>query len=352
MKKTRKKFVILCSMIMLLSLVLGCGKSNNKKNGNENIATSNTTSTQDDENESTTAQKKMYTIGVSQFATHDALDAAYKGFVDGLAEKGYKEGENVTFKLQNAQGEQSNCVTIASTLVNSKPDLILAIATPSAEALANETKDIPILVTAVTDPASSGLVESNEAPGGNVTGTSDLNPIKEQLDLLMELAPNTKKLGFLYSSSEPNSEYQIDIADNFAKDLNLKTERYTISALNDIEQVIQSAVGKIDALYIPTDNTLASGMATVAMVANANKIPVICGEAGMVNNGGLATYGLNYYNLGKQTADMAIKILEGKAKPADMPIEYLKKIELVINEATADELGITIPDDLLAKMNE
>lgn len=326
MKRTKKAISTLCILALAVISLTGCGS---KKNSN-----------------------KTYKIGVSQFTTHDALDAAYDGFIDGLAEAGYKDGDNIEIDFQNAQGEPSNCNTIASKLVNDNPDLILAIATPAAQSLVNVTQDIPILVTAVTDPESSGLVDTNEAPGCNVTGTSDLNPIKDQMDLLMQLAPATTKVALLYSSSEANSKFQIDIAAEAAKDLGLETVEATVSNTNDIEQVVQSLVGKVNAIYIPTDNTLASGMSTVAMVANANKIPVICGESGMVENGGLATYGLNYYNLGKQTAAMAVKILTGESKPADMPIEYLENMDLCINEDVANQLGITIPDDLKAKMNQ
>lgn len=326
MKRTKKAISTLCILALAVISLTGCCS---KKNSN-----------------------KTYKIGVSQFTTHDALDAAYDGFIDGLAEAGYKDGDNIEIDFQNAQGEPSNCNTIASKLVNDNPDLILAIATPAAQSLVNVTQDIPILVTAVTDPESSGLVDTNEAPGCNVTGTSDLNPIKDQMDLLMQLAPATTKVALLYSSSEANSKFQIDIAAEAAKDLGLETVEATVSNTNDIEQVVQSLVGKVNAIYIPTDNTLASGMSTVAMVANANKIPVICGESGMVENGGLATYGLNYYNLGKQTAAMAVKILTGESKPADMPIEYLENMDLCINEDVANQLGITIPDDLKAKMNQ
>ena len=326
MKRTKKAISTLCILALAVISLTGCGS---KKNSN-----------------------KTYKIGVSQFTTHDALDAAYDGFIDGLAEAGYKDGDNIEIDFQNAQGEPSNCNTIASKLVNDNPDLILAIATPAAQSLVNVTQDIPILVTAVTDPESSGLVDTNEAPGCNVTGTSDLNPIKDQMDLLMQLAPATTKVALLYSSSEANSKFQIDIAAEAAKDLGLETVEATVSNTNDIEQVVQSLVGKVNAIYIPTDNTLASGMSTVAMVANANKIPVICGESGMVEKCGLATYGLNYYNLGKQTAAMAVKILTGESKPADMPIEYLENMDLCINEDVANQLGITIPDDLKAKMNQ
>ena len=326
MKRTRKVLSTMCILTLVVTALTGCSS---KKDSD-----------------------KTYKIGVSQYTTHDALNAAYDGFIDGLAEAGYKEGENIEIDFQNAQGEASNCNTIASKLVNDNPDLILAIATPAAQSLVNLTQDIPIVVTAVTDPEESGLVATNEAPGGNVTGTSDLNPIKEQMALLQQLVPTAKKIAILYCSSEDNSKFQAELAAEAAANIGIETIEATVSNTNDIEQVVQSLVNKVDAIYAPTDNIIASGMSTVSMIANANGIPVICGESGMVEKGGLATYGLNYYNLGKQTAAMAIKILTGEAKPADMPIEYLENVELTINEDVAAELGITIPDDLKAEMNK
>lgn len=291
---------------------------------------------------------KTYKIGVCQLVQHDALDSTYQGFVDALAEAGFVEGENLTIDYQNASGEQANCVTIASKLVNDQNDLILAIATQAAQACANATSDIPILVTAVTDPAASGLVTSNDAPGKNVTGTSDLNPITEQMDLLLKLVPDAKKVAVLYCSSETNSKIQADMAIEAGKAIGLTVTEETVSNSNEIQQVVQSLADKVDAIYAPTDNMIAAGMATVAMVANENGIPVICGESGMVENGGLATYGINYYELGKMTGIQATKILAGQSNPADMPIEYLdsSKLEISINKKTAEKLKIEIPADL------
>lgn len=292
------------------------------------------------------AEEKVYKIGICQLSEHVALDAAYEGFVDGLEEAGYVDGENIEIDYQNAQGDQSNCPTIASKLVNDQSDLILAIATPAAQACANATEEIPILVTAVTDPAASGLVEDNTAPGSNISGTSDLTPVKEQVDLMMQLLPDTEKIAILYCSSESNSEIQAELAMEAAEELGIETIEATVSNSNEIQQVVQNLIGKADAIYAPTDNIIAAGMQTVSLVANPAGLPIICGEEGMVKNGGLATNGINYYNLGKQTAAMAVKILEGEAEPATMPIEYLEDVETVINAATAEELGIEIPEDL------
>ncbi len=289
---------------------------------------------------------KVIKIGVVQLVEHVALDASYKGFVDGLAEAGYVDGQNIAIDYENAQGEQANCVTIAQKLINDKDDLILAIATPAAQAVANLTKDIPVLVTAVTDPASAKLVVSNEKPETNVTGTSDLTPVEKQIELLKKILPNAKKVGLVYCSSEQNSIFQINIAKSACDKNGLAYVEATVSNSNEIQQVVQSLVGKVDALYVPTDNMLAAGMATVAMVANPAKLPVICGEEGMVKAGGLATYGINYYELGKQTAKQAVAILKDGAKPAEMPIEYLDKCDLTVNQDTAKAIGITMPADL------
>lgn len=289
-----------------------------------------------------------FTIGVNQFVKHAALDASYQGFIDALADAGYVDGEKIKIDYQNAQGDQSNANTIATKLVNDNNDLILAIATPSAQAVANATKDIPVLVTAVTDPAGSGLVASNDAPGGNVSGTSDLTPIRNQIELLTKLVPGAKHIAILYCSSESNSKIQAEMAIEAATEFGLTSEEATVSNSNEIQQVVQSLVGKVDAIYAPTDNIIAAGMPTVALVANNNGIPVICGEEGMVDAGGLATYGIDYYKLGRLTGEQAVKIIEGKADTATMPIEYLPDEEyaLKINQEVADQLGITIPEDL------
>ncbi len=285
-------------------------------------------------------------IGVLQLIEHVALDQAYEGFVAGLKDAGYVDGENISIDYQNAQGEQANCVTIAQKFVNDDVDLILAIATPAAQAAANLTDSIPILVTAVTDPESAKLVESNEMPGRNVSGTSDLTPVAAQMELLVDLVPSAKTVGLLYTSSEQNSIFQIELAKKALDELGLDYVEATVSNSNEIQQVTQSLVGKVDAIYSPTDNLIAAGMATVGMVAMEANLPVICGEEGMTMTGGLATYGINYYNLGMQTGAQAVRILKDGANPAEMPIEYLSSGELVINEAFADAIGITIPSDL------
>lgn len=291
--------------------------------------------------------KKVTKIGIVQLVEHPALDASYQGFVDGLKDAGYIDGENIKIDYQNAQGEQANCVTIAQKLVSDRDDLILAIATPAAQAVANLTTEIPVLVTAVTDPETAHLVNSNKLPGTNVTGTSDLTPCAAQMDLLKRLIPDAKKVAMLYSSSEENSRFQVNLAKEACDKIGLSYVDATVSNTNEVQQVVQSLVGKVDAIYTPTDNMVASCMATVSMVANEAKIPVIVGEDGMVQGGGLATYGINYYELGKQTAVMAVDILKNGKKPAEMPIQYLNTCDFSYNKDTAELLGISIPVELL-----
>lgn len=287
-----------------------------------------------------TAEGTTYKIGILQLVQHTALDAANEGFIAALDEAGIQ----YDLDSQNASGDQSACQTVASKFANDKKDLILAIATPAAQAVAGAVTDTPVLITAVTDPAESGLVDDNQKPGGNVTGTSDLTPVKEQIDLLKQILPDAKKVGILYCSAESNSEIQEQMAREAIEAAGMTSQDFTVSSSNEIQTVVQSMVGKVDAIYAPTDNTIAAGMTTVGMVAGDNNLPVICGESGMVDNGGLATYGIDYYQLGYMTGQQAVRILTEGASPADMPIEYLpvEKCELTVNEETAATLGIDV----------
>lgn len=290
---------------------------------------------------------KTYKIGVVQLVEHNALDAANKGFVDGLKERGYEQGKNVEFDQQNAQADQSNLQNIAQRFVSGKMDLICAIATPAAQTVANATKDIPIVGTAITDYVGAKLAASNEKPGGNITGTSDMNPIKEQIDLLLKIKPEAKTIGTIYCSSEVNSEVQIKAMQEYAESKGLTVKVATISTVNDLQQAAQSLVGSVDAFYEPTDNIVASAMPTLVAITDPAKIPVICAEPNMVKAGGLATYGIDYYKLGVQTGHMAADILEGKSKPADMSIEMAKDLKVTVNKADAARLGFTLPEDVL-----
>ena len=317
------KNIIIILSIILLSFSVSCSKSK--------------------------SSDSKFKIGILQLVEHAALDEASQGFIDGLKEAGFEDGKNLIIDYQNAQGEQANCITIAQKFINDRSDLILAVATPAAQAIANMTKDIPILITAVTDPADSKLVADNNAPGGNVTGTSDLTPVEAQIELLKEIIPNVKTVGLLYCSSEQNSVFQINIAKKKLDAMGIKYIDIAISNLNEIQQVIQNVIGKVEAIYTPTDNMIANGMATVALMTEPAKLPVICGEGGMTMLGGTATYGINYYELGKLTSTQAVSILKGDKKTSEMPIEYLQKFDLVVNTNMIESIGLTIPESLYNK---
>jgi len=293
-----------------------------------------------------TAENEKKTIGIIQYVEHNALDAAREGFIKALSDNGYVDGENIILDIQNAQADQSNLATISDRFVSNKVDLVLAIATPAAQSIAGKTKEIPILGTAITDYVAAKLVNSNEITGGNVSGTTDMNPIKEQIDLLVKLVPDAKTVGVLYTSSEENSRVQAKIAKEAIEALGLTYTEVTVTNSNDVQQATQSIVDKCDAIYLPTDNIIASSMPVIYGITSQSKTPVICGESGMVENGGLATLGINYYDLGYKTGLMAIKILKGEALPATMPIESADKFDFAINGTVAKEIGIEIPDDL------
>ena len=286
-------------------------------------------------------------VGIVQLVEHAALDAANKGFVEGLASKGYKEGQNIAYDRQNAQADQSNLQNIAHRFVNNKVNLICAIATPAAQTVANVTSDIPIVATAVTDYKTAKLVKDNAKPGTNVTGTTDMNPVEQQLDLLLKLVPNAKSVGTIYCSSEVNSQLQIEILKKAAAAKGVTVKEATVSNVNDIQQAARSLVGKVQAIYVPTDNVLASAMPTLVSVTEEAKLPVICGEGGMVKAGGVATLGVDYYKLGFQAGEMAADILGGKYKPADMAIQAQKEFKAMVNVKEAEKIGLKVPEDVL-----
>ena len=293
------------------------------------------------------AKKDKFNVGIVQIVEHAALDVASKGFVDGMAAKGYKEGENVTYDRQNAQADQSNLHTIAQHFINKKVDLICAVATPAAQVVANATQDIPIVATAVTDYEAAKLIKSNAKPETNVTGTSDMNLVEAQLDLILKLVPATKTVGVIYNSSEINSQVQVDLLKGFAKDRKVEIKEATVNNVNDIQQAARSLIGNVEAIYVPTDNVLASAMPALAMVTEEAKLPVV---SGWDDANGIATIAIDYYKLGIQTGEMAADILSGKAKPQDMPIQTQNEFTVIVNEANAKKIGLTIPKEILDKV--
>ncbi|MBS5987868.1 ABC transporter substrate-binding protein [Clostridium sp.] len=319
----KKKIALLLCDLLGASLLVGCGGET--------------------ENEKETVKKK---VGIIQLIQHDALDQANKGFIDGLAEKGYKDGENIEIEQQNASGKQDTAQQIAGQFVSSKKDLIFAIATPTAQACYNATKDIPIVFSAVTNPVNDGLAKDWKSSGCNTTGTSDMANIDEQLALLKEVLPNAKTLGVVYTTSETNSVNQVNELELLAPKYNLKIKKIGVANINEINQVLSNSMGDIDVLYAPTDNNVAASYELVAQIAlKANK-PVIGAEPAVVEKGGLLSKGIDYYELGKMAGYKAAEILDGK-NPQEIEIETMKELAITVNTDVAKKLGITIPQNIL-----
>ena len=287
-------------------------------------------------------KKDVFRIGISQFITHQSLDATRKGFVDELAKQGYVEGKNIEIDLQNAQGEQRNLKTISQQLAESS-DVVLAIATPSAQSLANTTQTTPVIFSAVTDPVSAKLVESREHPGGNVTGTSDQSSdaISTQINLIKKVLPKAKTIGILYTQSEPNSVVQKDEAKRLLEEKGFTVVEKTILDSNNVKAAADSLMTEVDMVFVPTDNIISSTMETVKQVSIKHKVPVFGGSTEMIAVGGLYNYGTNYEELGRQTARMLVRVLKGE-KPENIAVELPEKLELHTNQEMADALGIDI----------
>lgn len=289
---------------------------------------------------------KVIEIGITQIVEHPALDACRKGVIDKLKELGYEEGKNVRYDIQIAQGNIATANQIAKKFIGDKKDLIIAIATPTAQAVANLTKTTPIVISAITDPVGAKLVKSLEKPGGNITGTTDMSPVKDQIALFEKLKISVKRLGVIYNSGEANSRTLVEILRSVAKQKGIALVEATVTNSSGVLMAAKSLVGKVDGIYIPTDNTVVSALESVLQVSYENKIPVITGDTDSVVRGALASLGMDYYKLGLQTGVIVGRILKGE-KPANIPVETLKDLDLFINEATAQKLGIKIDPELL-----
>ena len=305
--------------ISLAGLLLLGGCSNNKKADNDS---------------------DVKHVGVLQVVQHPSLDKAYKGFKKGLKEEGYVEGKNLKIDYQNAQNNQDNLKSMSEKLVNEKSDLMLGIATPAAQSLANTSQDIPIVVTAVTDLKAAKLVKSDTKPGKNVTGTTDMVSIERQIKLLLSIVPKAKTVGIMYNAGESNSKIQADLATAVLKKAGVKVLIKTANSTNDVQQVTETLASKVDGIFVPTDNTFDSAADVVGKVVKEKKVPLVASSVDQVKTGGLASIGIDYELLGEQTGKMAAKILAGKAKPADMPIEKAHDMKLVVNKKMAKALGI------------
>ncbi len=323
--------VILCSLLLLLA---ACGSGTNETNGNNS--------------DSGKGEEKTVKVGIIQLVEHPSLDGAREGFVAALKDAGYEEGKNLEIDYQNAQGDVNNNMSIAQNFVADDKDVILAIATSSAQAVAQATKDIPILFTAITDPLGASLVESLEKPGGNVTGTSDTHPeaIKKTIGAIKEFVPEAKKVGIIYNSGEPNSVVNVQKAKEAIEALGLEAVETTVTASSEVKQAAESLIGRADVFYIPKDNMVVSALESVITVANEKKIPTFVGEGDSVKRGTFASYGFEYHDLGYTTGKMAVEILKGK-NPSEIPVGFPENLELFINKKVAEQEGITLTEEML-----
>ncbi|GAB7388942.1 ABC transporter substrate-binding protein [Bacillaceae bacterium] len=343
----KRRWVFALTLAMSLLFLAACGASTT--GSSEGQADSGSAGQEKAEGESGASgdaqAKKAVKIGITQYVEHPSLDEARKGFLDALKENGYVEGENLQVDVQIAQGDPGNNLTIAQKLVADGNDLILAVSTPSAQAVAKQTKEIPLLFTAVTDPLGAKLVESIEKPGGNVTGTSDTHPdaIRNTVQTIKEFFPEAKAVGLIYNSGEQNSVADVENAKKAIQEAGLQAVEVTVSNSSEVKQAADSLVGRTDVLYVLKDNTVVSALESVVQVANDHDIPLFVGEADSVARGGFAAYGLSYYDLGYKTGKMAVEILNGK-NPGEIPVGFPDNLELVINEKAAEAQGVQLTD--------
>lgn len=293
-------------------------------------------------------ESRVVKVGIIQYATHPSLDSARMGFLDFLKINGYEEGDKLSVTYANGEGDQPTIRSIAQQFSEERFDLILAIATPAAQAMANAEKEVPILITAVTDPVAAKLVKTLEEPGTNVTGTSDYVSIETQLDLIRMIMPSVTRLGVIYNSGEENSIVQVTEVKRYAEDNGLTIAEATPTNSSEVLQAAQSLIGKVEAIYVPSDNTVVSAIEAVVKVCNEEKIPLFPAEGDSVSRGGLATAGVDYYQLGKQTGMQALQIING-AKPRDIPVEIQSEISVIVNLNAAEIVGIDIPDSVLER---
>lgn len=292
---------------------------------------------------------RLPTVGLLQLVSHPALDDIKKGTIDALTEEGFIDGESMTLLFQNAEGDQNNLSTMSQMFVREDADVMIGIATPAVQALANASTNIPIVMGAVTDPVNAGLIEDLEHPGGNISGVSDRTPIKEQLDLMQEILPDVEKIGIIYSTAEDNSRKQSEQAAEYMQSIGIESVVATISSTNDLAQVATQLLTQVDAVWVGTDNMIASAFPTLVEIANRTKTPIFPVVDTMVEQGGLATMGLNQYNLGYLTGKMTARVLKGE-KINEMPVEFPSELDLIVNEVQANKLGIHLPDTVREKV--
>jgi putative ABC transport system substrate-binding protein len=331
----KKMLTVVMSVVCAMSLVAGCGNASTTKKSDSSASSTES------------ASGASYTIGISQFAEHPSLDNCRKGFLDGLKSAGIVEGKNLKVDYQNAQTDTGTASTISDSFVSAKVNMICAIATPSAASAYNScmNANIPVIYTAVSDPVAAGLAKKDGSSAGNITGSSDVLPVEEQLKMIRKMLPNAKKIGILYTTSEANSSSTIAEYKKLADKYNFEIVDSGINTAADIELAATNLVSKVDCLCNLTDNTVVSALQTVLDKANAAKIPVFGSEIEQVKSGCVASMGIDYYKLGVETGTMAAKILKGEASAKDTPFIKASSAELYVNTAAAEKVGLTIDKD-------
>ena len=333
-KITRRSFLAAAAVCGAAAALTACGGSSASSTAASSVASSAASG-------SAAASGDSYTIGICQLVQHAALDAATQGFEDALTAE---FGDNVKFDFQNAQGDSATCATIANGFVSSGVDLIMANATPALQAAQSATNEIPVLGTSVTEyGVALGLTDFSGTVGGNISGTSDLAPLDQQADMIVEWMPDAKKVGLLYCSAEANSQYQVDEVQKYLEAKGVTATQHAFSDSNDLSSVCQKAADENDALYVPTDNTVAANTGIVDGICRPAKKPVFAGEEGICSGCGVATLSISYYDLGYTTGEMAVKILKGESNVSDMPIEYTD-VTKKYNKTICDDLGLTAPE--------
>ena len=338
-KISRRSFLAGAALCGAAAALTACGGSSASSTAASSVAASSAAAG------SAAAAGDSYTVGICQLVEHAALDAATQGFEDALSAE---FGENVTFDFQNAQNDSATCATIANGFVSAGVDLIMANATPALQAAQAATNEIPILGTSVTEyGVALGLTDFTGTVGGNVSGTSDLAPLDQQAEMITEWLPEATKVGLLYCSAEANSQYQVDEVKKYLEDKGITATQYSFSDSNDLASVCQKAADENDAVYVPTDNTVAANTGIVDGICRPAKKPVFAGEEGICAGCGIATLSISYYDLGYKTGEMAAQILKGEADISQMPIEYANASKLY-NADMCQELGITVPEGYTA----
>ncbi len=324
---THRSFLFMVAIPMLAIAVVSCSPES-PKSGN--------------------STQPMKFIAVTQIVEHPSLNAARDGLKDGLAKGGYVEGKNLKWEWQSAQGNPTTAVQIAQKFAGENPDVIVPISTPSSQTVAATVKNIPIVFSTVTDPLGAKLVTNLEKPGGHITGVSALVPVDQHLDLIAQLSPQAKRIGTIYNAGESNSVTLVRLLKQVAPQKRLQIVEATVTNSADVVTAARSLVGKVDVIYVPTDNTVASALESVLQVGIQNKLPVYSGDNDSVKRGAIASLSFNYYDVGEQSAELVIRILNGE-KPGDIPVKAPTQLDLYVNPKAAKSMGVTIPESVIKK---